>query len=231
MTALPMHVLAIDTARRRGGLALLCRGKHVGSEALGPGARYEEVLFGAIAQLLDRHSVALSAVDVFAAATGPGSFTGIRVGLAAAKALAEASGRPLVGVSSLRALAFACSDPAPRAAVLDASRGEVFAGCYDRDARQLTPETLATWDALENGLRRFEPMLVTDDPAIFRPGGPAAAASGWTIRVVADGLARSVALLALQESERGLLAPPEAIDANYIRRPSATPPAPQPASR
>ncbi len=226
-----MLVLAIDTARSRGSVALLRQGGPADSEMLGTGPRYEEVLFGSIGRLLDRHAVDVSAVDVFAASTGPGSFTGIRVGLAAVKALAEANARPLVGVSSLRALAYACEDPAPRASVMDARRGEVFAGCFDPDAQPLLPETLCAWGELEPRLQQLDPVLVTDDPAIFQPGGPASAACGWTTRVVTGGLAGFVALLALQETERGRSVPPEAVEANYIRRASARPPAHQEAIR
>ncbi len=226
-----MHVLAIDTARPTGNLALLSPGEPASTEMLGTGPRYEEVLFGAIGRLLERHSLALDAIDLFAAATGPGSFTGIRVGLAAAKALAEANARPLVGVSSLRALAGAGEGLASRAALLDARRGELFAGCYDRDSRSLLPETLCTWDELEPRLRQFGAVLVADDPAIFLEGGPAAAASGWPTRLAPGGLAEFVAFLALQDSQRGLAVPPEAVEANYIRRASARPPGTQAAKR
>ena len=69
-------------------------------------------------------------MDCFAAASGPGSFTGVRVGLAAVKGLAEAAGKRVVAVSNLRALAFFGSAPL-RATVIDARRGEVYAALYN----------------------------------------------------------------------------------------------------
>ena len=224
-----MNVLALDTARRGGSVSLLRGGEPAVTQALGSERRHEQVLFGAVSRLLESHSLALEAIDVFAAATGPGSFTGIRVGLAAAKALAEAHGKPLVGVSSLRALA--ASEPDSRAALVDARRGELFVGCYDAGSRPLLPEMLGAWDDLEPRLRKLGATLVADDPSIFGPGGPAAAASGWPARVASGGLAEFVALLALRDAELGLGTPPEAVEANYIRRPSARPPGARPASR
>ncbi len=226
-----MNVLAIDTARPSGSVSVLLRGSRTGTEPLGSGPKYEQVLFGAVGRLLDRNAVGLDAIDVFAAATGPGSFTGIRVGLAAAKALAESRDRPLVGVSSLRALACAGRGRAPRAALLDARRRELFAACYDEESRPLMSESLVTWDELEPRLRELGASLVADDPAVFDPDGPAAAASGWPVEVVHGGLADAVARLALQDAERGLAVPPEAVEANYIRRASARPPGTQADSR
>ena len=77
-------------------------------------------------------------MDAFASASGPGSFTGVRVGLTAVKGLAEATGRKVIAVSNLQALAWHGSRPL-RAAVLDARRGEVYGGVYDA-ALQLVQE-------------------------------------------------------------------------------------------
>jgi tRNA threonylcarbamoyladenosine biosynthesis protein TsaB len=97
--------------------------------------RHAETLLPRIEQCLERAGLALSAIDVFAVGIGPGSFTGVRVGVATAKGLALATGRPLRGVVSLAALAASAleCDPQPEllvAPILDAYKGEVFAALY-----------------------------------------------------------------------------------------------------
>ena len=226
-----MNLLAIDTARSEGSLALLRTGSPIATMPLGAGPRYGEVLFGEIDRLLSACSLRLGDVDAFAVATGPGSFTGIRVGLAAAKALAEANGRPLVGVSSLRALAWSRSGSSPRVALLDARRGELFAGCYGEDSVPVMPEVLGKWEALAARLQGLDPVLVANEPRIFEAGGPAEAAAGWPREPGPRSLSVPVAHVAQRDIATGLGRLPEAVEANYIRRASATPPPIQAASR
>ncbi len=226
-----MNLLAIDTARAEGSLALLRSGSRTDTEPLGEGPRYGEVLFGAIERLLSGCSLRLRDLDAFAVATGPGSFTGIRVGLGAAKALAEVNGRPLVGVSSLRALASSRPGRSPRAALLDARRGELFAGCYGEDLVPLAPEMLGKWEDLSPFMEGLDAVLVANEPQIFEASGPAAAAAGWPREPGPRSLAVPVAMVARIDIEAGLGRSPEAVEANYIRRASAKLPSIQAASR
>ncbi len=221
-----MKLLAIDTARGEGSVALLRDGAAIEVVSLGAGPGFSDVVFEAITELLARHAVGLDSLDGFAAASGPGSFTGIRVGLSAAKALAEAHAKPLVGVSNLRAL---CStidsgEPRPRAAVLDARRGELFAGVYDRDTNPMLPEAAGPWESLASELRVFSPVLVANEPHIFEADGPAAAGASWPRRIGPATLASAVARIAAREIAAGRGSLPESVDANYIQRPSARPP-------
>lgn len=125
-------VLAIDTTGEFGSLALT-RGKDtVQQREIHSTDGFGHLLFGAIGELLLAGGVALNEVGLFAAAAGPGSFTGVRVGLAAAKGLAAAAGRPAAGVSNLMAMA-AMATGDLRAVVLDARRGEVYAGMFDSE--------------------------------------------------------------------------------------------------
>ena len=220
-----MNLLAINTARGEGDVALLCGGHVVCEFSLGGAPGFDRVLFGAIDELLASRNLALSEIDGFAAATGPGSFTGIRVGLSAAKALSEAHGCPLVGVSSLRALARAATEARPdaiRVPVLDARRGELFAGFYDRNARPVAPETVGDWSSLAPRVREFDADLVTNEPQLFDPAGPAGGAGRHLVAPAA--VAGAIAVIAAEEIASGRGALPESVEANYIRRPSASPP-------
>ena len=219
-----MNLLAIDTARQEGGVALLLDGCVAGCVSLGTAPGFGEVLFGAIERLLSGRAVALGDLDGFAAATGPGSFTGIRVGLVAAKALAEANSKPLVGVSSLRALASCALSGGPRVALLDARRGEVFSGCFDQDLRPVRPEAVGKWDELWREVQELDPLLVANEASLFESDGPVVAGAGLPRHMAPASLAAEIGLLAARDVQAGRGQLPEAVEANYIRRPSAVPP-------
>jgi tRNA threonylcarbamoyladenosine biosynthesis protein TsaB len=112
-------------------------------------------------EALDGAGIGLASVDLFAVAAGPGSFTGLRVGIAAMQGLAMATGRGIVPVSTLEALALAASPSSPRltAAWMDAQRGQVFAALYRHASADpieapsaMTPaETLAHWSSHDLG--------------------------------------------------------------------------------
>ncbi len=228
-----MKVLAIDTARSHGSVAL-ASGSGVPVEvSLGKGPGFDRVLVQAIERLLADQGTDWADLDGFAAACGPGSFTGIRVGLSAAKAMAEVCGRPLVGVSSLRALAIAGpqSSNRPKIPLFDARRGELFAGFYDADGNRLADEATGTWERLAERIDACAGELVTNEPWIFEEGGPAAQATGRTRFLAPATLAAKIALLGVRELRAGRGSPPEAVEANYIQRPSARPPRPHQAAK
>ena len=129
-----MRVLAVDTTGDTGSIALAGEGGVLEEVALHSPDGFAHTLFPAIEQLLARHALSLEALDGFAAASGPGSFTGVRVGLTAVKGLAEASGRKVATVSNLQALA-SFGKRELRAVVIDARRGEVYGAVYDSALR------------------------------------------------------------------------------------------------
>jgi tRNA threonylcarbamoyl adenosine modification protein YeaZ len=128
-----MIILGIDTSGRDGSVAL-ARGSGERFEVLGlmpiAGGTYSAQLIPAIAALLAGAFLAKGAIDLLAVASGPGSFTGLRVGLSTVKGLAEALTKPIVAVSLLAASAAAARQTASVVAALDAQRGEVYVGEY-----------------------------------------------------------------------------------------------------
>src|SRR4051812_21013598 len=117
-----MWLLALDTTAEFGSLALVFNGTLVEEVPLNSPEGFGHVIFGTIESLLARHELNPSDIECFAGATGPGSFTGVRVGLTVVKGLGDAVGCPVVGVSNLKAMAAFGSAPL-RAVVLDARRG------------------------------------------------------------------------------------------------------------
>src|SRR5438128_10212431 len=132
-------ILAIETATRAGSVAL-SRGAEILSSAEGNAAESHSIsLLEAVEDILQQVGVKLNDIDLFAAASGPGSFTGLRIGLATAKAFAVCTGRKCVGVSTLAAIAHAAGESEHTIALLPAGRGELFAQLFAVSAAGVQP--------------------------------------------------------------------------------------------
>jgi tRNA threonylcarbamoyladenosine biosynthesis protein TsaB len=128
-----MRVLAVDTSSERGSVCITDGGDIVGEIRLASSIQYSERLFRSIEFLLQHLPFQLSDIDTFAAARGPGSFTGLRVGLAAMDAFVAAHNARGVGISTLEALAWKTGiRDFPLAAMIDARRGDIYGAVYRR---------------------------------------------------------------------------------------------------
>jgi tRNA threonylcarbamoyladenosine biosynthesis protein TsaB len=198
-------ILAVDTTTEYGSLALLRDEDLVEEVLLHAPTGFAHVLYGHLAELLERHSLRPGDIDLFAAASGPGSFTGVRVGLACVKGLAEALGRPAVGISNLQAIA-SCGTAPLRAAVLDARRGEVYGAVYDAASQLVTPEVVAPF-------AEWLASLPQGDLEIIAWGFDPSVAAVQAPRALAGAIARLASRAEPQD--------PAALDANYVRRSDA----------
>jgi tRNA threonylcarbamoyladenosine biosynthesis protein TsaB len=207
----PPLILAIDTTHEYGSLAL-ARGMDILEEVeIHAPTGFAQVLYGALGGLLERQGVSVAEVDRFAAASGPGSFTGVRVGLACVKGLAEAVGKPAVAVSTLEAIARFGKGPL-RAALLDARRGDVYAAVFDADGRLVVPGSVGKLDVFLGVLPKREVVFVSPDFTAFGDALPDAP------RVLAPrALAGSIAQIACEREPQD----PATLDANYVRRSDA----------
>jgi tRNA threonylcarbamoyladenosine biosynthesis protein TsaB len=213
-------ILAVDTTHEFGSLALLRGGKVLEEMLLHSPEGFGQILFGRLAELLARCAVSVADVDCFAAASGPGSFTGVRIGLASVKGLAEATGKPAVAVSNLAAMA-TFGSAALRAVVLDARRGEVYGAVYDACGRAAAPETVMPFTAWLHTLPDGEIEFVATD---FSPFAAAIEGTRFARAVVTTApraLAAAVGRIASEQLRAGHAAGPAAIDANYVRRSDA----------
>lgn len=191
------YILAFDTTGNAGSLALADGPTLIEEVAITTTDGFGTILFGELEKLMSRHGVAWSDIACFASASGPGSFTGVRVGLTAAKGLADASDAKVVGVSNLQALAWFGSGDL-RAPWMDARRGEIYGAVYDAQLRLVQEETVTlqeTW------------VAALPEGAVQIPQGPA--------------IARAIAAIAWQRLEAGETHDAAEIDANYVRRSDA----------
>jgi tRNA threonylcarbamoyladenosine biosynthesis protein TsaB len=210
-------ILAVDTTSEYGSLALLRDGELLEETLLHAPLGFSGLLYEELRRLLERHGVKLPDIGCFAAASGPGTFTGVRVGLACVKGLAEAAGRPAVAVSNLEAVA-RFGTARLRGAVLDARRGEVYGAVYDNAGKLVAPEVvakLAPWlEALPGGVEEF----LTNDLPLDLAGTRFA---GARIVTAPRALAAAIAVIAGGRLARGEAGDAAALDANYVRRTDA----------
>ena len=227
-----MIILALDTTTRGGSIAIVrLRSNTTAAErldvlALLPGDEtrtHGERLPAEIAVALDHAGIAKAAIDLLAVATGPGAFTGLRIGLAAIQGIAMTLNRPVVGVSALDALVTeaGAQDAHFIAPWMDAQRGEVFASLY-AGARMVEPPTAAgPASLLESWRARLEgrPVLFTGDAVTRDRDAIVAMGNGhWAIRVPGP-LAPAIAELGAARARDGQAGPPHALTPIYVRRP------------
>jgi tRNA threonylcarbamoyladenosine biosynthesis protein TsaB len=219
-----MIVLALDTTSRAGSVAVVhddvVRVEITGEPAITHGQRLPLDLQRA----LDEASVALDAIDLFAVVAGPGSFTGLRVGIATVQGLAMAAQRKVVALSALEVLARSAMNPHHAiAAWMDAQRGEVFAALYSPDGSDILIDPVsarpeAVLDAWTEQARRGRAVFVGDGAARYREVisahiGPDA------IILPGPPLAGVAGRIAAAEPSRAVL--PHAIVPVYVRKSDA----------
>jgi tRNA threonylcarbamoyladenosine biosynthesis protein TsaB len=201
--------LAVDTTAEYGSIALADEAGVREEVALHSLQGFSHMLFAEIEALLVRQRVTLRDIDVFAGASGPGSFTGVRVGLAAMKGLAEVLGTRVVAVSNLAAIAESGKSNL-RAVVIDARRGEIYGAVYDSEGNQILPESVLP-------LQRFLSQLPEGPLEWITQGLAGAAPERCRVIEAPREIAGAIARIAL----RSHALDPAAIEANYVRRSDA----------
>jgi tRNA threonylcarbamoyladenosine biosynthesis protein TsaB len=133
-----MKILAIDTTTPDGSIAVLDDERLLAEIGVASATTHSSRLLGSVQHLLAALRLDIRDIDAFAVSPGPGSFTGLRIGLSTVKALAFASGKPVAPVSSLAALAWKLRDDGPGlvAPVIDAKKGEIYAGLFEIGSRR-----------------------------------------------------------------------------------------------
>lgn len=218
-----MLLLVTDTSGKHGFVALV-RAREEGESKLEvveevplAGGTFSALLVPQIADLLSKHQFHKSDVRAFIVIAGPGSFTGLRVGLAAIKALAEILDKPIVPVSLLEVVAVSAGRPGRVLAVLDAGRAEVYVGEYEvaNESARLIEERLRPRDEFFSLAQNQ--TAVTPDASLAL----AARAAGAPIVQVEPIRAAATAKVGWRKLQDGDVVSPEQLEANYIRRTDA----------
>lgn len=205
-----MRLLLIDTCGTEGSVALAdgATPKVVAAETL-PGRSASERLVSVIRQRMEAEGWRPGELAAIGVVHGPGSFTGVRVGLSAAKGLSEAAGVPMVAVSRLALLAAAGKVDGTVCAVLDAGRGEFYCGMY-AGTRKIS-ESLLTADEVV-AASASATVVVACELRVFEALG------GLGPRLVAEPVAGDALPFVVERVVAGEFDDAATIDANYLRR-------------
>lgn len=216
-----MLLLATDTSGKNGSIALarVTPGQNeVNIIEVVPlaGGTFSAQLVPQISALLEKHRASKSDLGAFAVVSGPGSFTGLRVGLAAIKALAEVLLKPICAISLLEAVAWSGEARGRVLAALDAGRAEVYVGDYavDSQAHVHSERLLSREEFVAEGKGK---TVITPDPALVEIGR----AAGIHVEQINYPDSRVIALLGWSRLVRGETVRPEELEPNYIRRSDA----------
>ena len=218
-----MLLLVTDTSGRDGTVALARAGEHDldGVEVLEvaplAGGTFSAQLVPQIAALLLKHGLRKADIGAFVVVSGPGSFTGLRVGLAAIKALAEILQKPIVPVSLLELVATASHAQGKVVAALDGGRGEVFFGAYE-----LAGESVRV--LREELVSRPELLSQARDSSVATPDSDLAAAArdyGLSVVLIERPTVEMIARFGWKKLQAGETVSPERLEANYLRRSDA----------
>ena len=207
-----MLLLAIDTSGRQGGITLARADNDIEIIESTPiqGGTFSAELIPQIAELLARHGYNAKQLDGLVAVTGPGSFTGLRVGLTAVKALAEVLGIPIATVTSLEILLAAAADPDSAMAVLDAGRGELYVATQTNGKRE------------ESLLTAAEAVAIADSRSLRVVAAEASVASKFPKSDLIQYCSTEVAArLGFDKLRARDTVDVLALDANYIRKSEA----------
>src|SRR5271166_269536 len=217
-----MLIVAVDTSGRKGSIAL-CRGDDRSFEVLQltslEGGTYSAQLMPRIAEALQQRKLDKTQVEGFVVVSGPGSFTGLRVGLATVKGLCEVLNKPLVTVSMLEAVVVTHgASGKTKTAVLDAGRGEVYVGDYGvaEKGATLIREFIVKLGEFDASGYSSQELLTPDKPvADFLKQ------KGAVIRLVASVQADEIGRIGIRKRLAGDLVNHATVDVNYIRRSDA----------
>lgn len=216
-----MILLVIDTSGKNGSVALARERKPHDPEVIEvaalTGGTFSAQLVPLIATLLSSQGLSKTDIGAFIVVAGPGSFTGLRVGLAAIKALAEVLQKPIVPVSLLELLAIASEAQGKVASVLDAGRGELYAGEYEisGESAQVLREQVLTRDEFLS-LAKTLPVS-TPDPALAEM----ARGAGLSVRLIEPVTIDAITRRGWRKLQGGKTVSPEQLDASYMRRSDA----------
>jgi len=236
-------ILSLDTSSPAGSVAILRDDLTLGVISTRAEENYSSRIFRHLEFLLSDLTLNLADFDLFAVSAGPGSFTGLRVGLTAAKGWAEVYRKPVVGVSALEAVAFQARSRAVLIPALDARRGQIYFGVYrtaaaglalDGEEFVVTPEEFAErlgalahlgkGDGVHggNGVSGFS-IVTPDAPvvAVVSRLTSNLAASFAGLEIVSSVLAPSIGRIAHARALRGQVSDALTLDANYVRRTDA----------
>lgn len=219
-----MKVLAIDTSTMMSSISILDDDKILADSSINQKETHSEMLIPLVKRMLNDLKIDLKEIDLFAIAKGPGSFTGLRIGMTSLKAMAQALDKPIIGVSTLEGMAYSILNDSYVLAIIDARGKRYFAGLYKWNLKKLEMvfEEIIEEDEL---LKRIEdlPKVTIVGEAIEKL--PKELKEKENVRLahpgLNNGIAKNICVLAKKRFEEGYVDDTFDITPNYLRKSQA----------
>ncbi len=218
-----MIVLSVDTSTMISSCAVLEEGVIIGEMNINQQKTHSETLVPMIKEMLYRLDISPDQIDLYAVGKGPGSFTGLRIGMTTVKTMAQVFKKEIIGISTLEALAYSVTSSIKIIPLLDARGGRVYYGIYQwQEGRLLEVEKdeLVYLDDLLDSLPKEEFIFVGEAARIYKN---TLIESGYEVAVESlnNCIGKAFCLLALEKKDKGILDNPYTLAPEYIRKSQA----------
>lgn len=219
-----MKVLAVDTSTMMSSISILEDDKIIADSSINQKETHSEMLVPLIKRMLDDLKIKAGDIDLFAIAKGPGSFTGLRIGMTSLKAMAQALDKPIIGISTLEGMAYSILNDNYVLAIIDARGKRYFAGLYKWNNCKLEMqfEEIIEEEELQRRIQELDKVTIVGE-AISKL--PLSIKEMSNVRLahpgLNNGISRNIAVLAKEKFEKGEIDSTFDITPNYLRKSQA----------
>lgn len=219
-----MRILAVDTSTMMSSISILEDDKIIADSSINQEETHSEMLVPLIKRMLDDLKIKANDIDLFAIAKGPGSFTGLRIGMTSLKAMAQALDIPIIGVSTLKGMAYSIMNDGYVLAIIDARGKRYFAGLYkwNNDQLEMQFEEIIEENELEERIQEIDRITIVGE-AISKLPNKIKEFSNVKLSHpgLNNGISRNIAVLAKEKYEKGEIDNTFNITPNYLRKSQA----------
>lgn len=219
-----MRVLAVDTSTMMSSISILEDDKIIADSCINQEETHSEMLVPLIKRMLDDLKIKANDIDLFAIAKGPGSFTGLRIGMTSLKAMAQALDKPIIGVSTLKGMAYSIMNDGYVLAIIDARGKRYFAGLYkwNNDQLEIQFEEIIEENELEKRIQEIDKITIVGEAISKLPNRIKEFSN---VRLshpgLNNGISKNIAVLAKEKYEKGEIDNTFDITPNYLRKSQA----------
>lgn len=215
-----MKILSIDTSTADSSVALMENGQIMGEFTVNQKRTHSETLVPIIQNLLNLLGINVGEIDLFVVGIGPGSFTGIRIGMTVAKTLAQLTNKDIIGISSLKALAVNARAETILP-IIDARGGRVYYALFDKDMNRLEEDSLIFADELSEKIQAYKDLVVIGDYNEEIKSDLDNSNISYAPAIHNNLIARGLCQLGLDRYNRGEVDDYRNLRANYVRKSQA----------
>ena len=219
-----MKVLAVDTSTMMSSISILENDKIIADSSINQKETHSEILVPHIKRMLDDLEIKASDIDLFAIAKGPGSFTGLRIGMTSLKAMAQSLDKPIIGISTLEGMAYSILNDKYVVSIIDARGKRYFSGLFKwhNNKLEMLFEEIIEEEELEKRIQELDKVTIVGEANIKLPISIKKASNVQLAHPgLNNGISRNIAVLAKEKFEKGEIDNTYNITPNYLRKSQA----------